>query len=67
MNGSYYLRAKECNIYILTDENIIKNPTFLFTDIKKNKINKYYIKINLTKRLYWRNYIDERDGSLGDF
>tara|TARA_Y100000766_G_scaffold280522_1_gene290491 strand:+ start:643 stop:1428 length:786 start_codon:yes stop_codon:yes gene_type:complete len=54
--------------YILTDENIIKNPTFLFTDIKKNKINKYYVKINLVTKGYIEgNYIDERDGSLGDF
>lgn len=54
--------------YIISDESLIKNPTLLFTDIKKDKINKYYVKINLVTKGYIEgNYIDNRDGSLKDF
>ena len=54
--------------FVITDEDLIKNPTLLFTDIKKNKINKAFVKINLVTKDYIEgNYIDERDGSVKDF
>ena len=52
---------------VITNENLIEHKQ-LFKDLGLGKINKYHVKINaVTKNYIEGNYIDERDGSLGDF
>ncbi|MDC1158436.1 hypothetical protein OAT08_02580 [Pelagibacteraceae bacterium] len=75
-DGSYYeldewkLLTKSKTMqrtYITTNESLIKDKRIL-KNLGINKINKYYVKINLVTKGYIEgNYIDNRDGSLKDF